>query len=365
MKNSNNHTPQTGFFTFTLPLLTVVLAAPCLHAQELQEPVTSAPAVVKAPVQAEAPVPADHLRRIAIGEALPDFTVTTSEGKVIHKADYAKRALVLVYLSAEQRNSEHAAADAARILNKYADKNIELLFVSADIVHAEYFQAYFKEAHIQATLGFDSGHELYSKLGLIVFPSTLVVGKDGKLDHVILTYRSDYSNLLDSFVGHALGLMSSETLEQRLVAPSMSRSSPKTQAQRHREAARLLRDNELYKGAEQELLLAAGLDAKSVPIRLDLADLYLQLERYEEAEAILDAILATDADHRSARLLLGILRFQTDKLDEAEEILLSALVMNPNPERTHYYLGQIYEQRGDLAQAVEHYRAALDRLVVK
>jgi tetratricopeptide (TPR) repeat protein len=364
MKNLHSPFHQHVSYLLTVAILLATVVPAHAQSQPDKEPETIAKSAV---VQAEpqSPTRADHLRRINVGDTMPDFSLTTMTGKEILRADYQRRTLIVVYLSAEQRNSERAAADAARVAQKYADHALDLLFITADFGHEEYFQAYFKDASIQAPLAFDGGHELYSKLGLIVFPSTLVVGADGKLDHVILTRRSDYSFLLDAFIGHSLGLVSDETLEQRLVAPSMTRSSPKTLAQRHREAARLLRDNELYRGAEQELLLATELDPQSTPIRLDLADLFLVEERFADAETILTSILKKDADHRGARLLLGISRYQTGQLEEAEEILLAALVMNPNPERTHYYLGRIYEQQGELLKATQHYRIALDRLIVK
>ena len=328
-----------------------------------QDPPPAVPEVVQTDApETQGSRPVDSLHRIRVGEQLPEFSLTSLDGAALESDTYRGRTLVLVYLSAEQRNSERAAADALRVVKHYADEPLELLLVSADLGHEKYFRTLFGEAQPPAPLAFDGGHELYSKLGLIVFPSTLVVGADGTLKHVILTRRSDYPHLLDAYIGHALGRLSSEVLEQRIVAPTLSRSSPKTMAQRHREAARLLRNSELNTGAEQELLRAVELDPESTPIRIDLADLYIHLGRVDDADALLGAILAADPEHRGARLLLGILRFSTGQLDEAERILLDALVLNPDPERTHYYLGRVYEARGEQAQAIVHYRHALDRL---
>lgn len=365
MKNLPIRAATGGILVPTLVFSAMLLGLASLagFSQEpVQEPSIEPPSAI-VDGSSKRQLPADRLRRIRIGEALPDFLLTTANGEEIESKAYHDRALVLVYLSAEQRNSERAATDATRVIKKFDDEDVDLLFVTADFGHEPYFQTLFEEAHISAPLGFDGGHSLYSSLGLIVFPSTLIVGKDGKLDHVILTRRSDYSHMLDAFVGHTLGLLSDASLEQRIVAPSMTRSSPKTMAQRHREAARLLRDNELYRGAEEELKMAVELDPQSNPIRIDLADLLVAIRRYEEAESLLDTILAVDADHRGARLLLGITRYHQDRPEEAEVILLEALVMNPDPEQTHYYLGRIYQDRGDLEKAAQHYRDACERLL--
>jgi tetratricopeptide (TPR) repeat protein len=305
----------------------------------------------------------DSVRRLPLQAPMPEFLFDRRNGKGLSHQDLAGRNYIMVYLSAEQRNSERAAADAARILKKYHDAPLDLILVTADVDHLDYFEAFLSEARIELPLYQDSGHDLYAKLGLMAFPTTLVVNADGILEHVLLTRRSDYSHFLDTFAAHTLGQLSDEQMSQQLVAPTMSRSSTKSQAQRHREAARLLRESEWYDGAEQELQTALQLDPDSHPIRIDLADLYMHLKRYDAAEEVLDAILTDHKEHRGALLLLGILRFETGQIEEAMTLLENALIMNPDPERTHYYLGRIHESRGDVGGAVEHYRRALDRIM--
>lgn len=307
----------------------------------------------------------DSVRRVELRALMPSFLLECPDGQGINSKDLLGRNYILVYLSAEQRNSERAAADAVRVLRKYNDADLELFLVTADVDHLDYFRAYFHEAQISLPIYHDTGHSLYSKLGLLAFPTTLLVDAQGKLQHVLLTRRSDYPHFLDTFTAHTLGRITDQEMTQRLVAPTMSRSSTKSQAQRHREAARLLRESEWYREAEQELQTARQLDPENYSIHIDLAELYLHLKRYVDADKVLQSVLAKAQDHRGALMLSGIIFFETGQPSKAETLLENALIMNPDPERTHYYLGRIHEDRGDHLGAIEHYRRALDRIMVQ
>ena len=305
----------------------------------------------------------DELRGLKPGEKLPEFELATVKGGTVGNQQWQDRVLVLVYLSAEQRNSERAAVDAERIVDGLEGRPVTLVFVTADVVYRSYFEKYFAEAELSSELALDGQRLLYSRLGLFVFPTTLVVDAEGRLSHVLSTRGTDYPHVLESYVLHALGDLSNDELKEKLTARSFDRGSPKSLAARHRAAARLLREKGLLDGAEQELRSALKLDGESVHTRLDLADLCLILGRTEECERIVDQVLGVDPRHRRARSLKGIVLFKKGKLDEAEAILTEALELNADPARTHYYLGQVYEQQGDQKKAIQQYRMAISRLL--
>ena len=306
---------------------------------------------------------ADELRGVKAGALVPEYQLTTLTGETADSRQYQGKVVVLIYLSAEQRNSERAATDADRIVKELGSESVVLLFVTADVVYRSYFEKYWEEAGLSAPLAFDGQRKLYSKLGLFVFPTTVVIDKEGRLSHVLSTRGTDYAHVLDSYLRHVLGELDAEQLNERLTARSFDRGSPRSLAARHRAAARLLRDKGLLDGACKELLAALELDPESVQIRLDLADLYLDQDRLKEGEAIVDAVLKSDPRHRRARSLKGIALFKNGQLDEAGTILTDALELNADPARTHYYLGRVYEERGEKDRALEQYRLAILQLL--
>ena len=305
----------------------------------------------------------DKLRKVALGALVPTYQFTSLDGTSINSNGLKGKVVLLVYLSAGQRNSDRAAADAERVFKRLENDDLRLVFVTADVGQKEHFGKIWSEQGISTTLSFDAGRKLYGELGLIAFPTTLVIDRTGRLQHVITTRKTDYAHVLDAYAQHTLGLMNDEALLERLEAGSLDRGSPQALALRHRAAARLMRDKGMVDGAERELRTALELDPANIHIKLDLADLYLAISSPEESLEIVDAVLEKDPRHRRARLLRGIALYMEERLDEAEVVLKDALVLNPDPARTHYYLGLVYERKGDKDKAIEHYREALSRFL--
>ncbi len=314
-------------------------------------------------VMAPLAIPADVLRNVAQGEPLPSFELKTGSGELVSSKSFTGKVLVMVYLSAKQKNSEKAAIAATKVVKELGQPDVELLFVSADFEYKQSFTEQWERDKLSAPLAFDEDRALYGKLGLIVFPTTLVVDRKGQLAHVILTRRANYAHALDAYVRHALGQLDDEGLKRQLEAKSLDRASPQALGRGHRTAARLLREKGLLEGAEAELKTALELDSANIHIKLDLADLYVVSDRIEEGEALVRGVLQSYPKQRQAHLVLGIIHFKLNRLDESEAELLEALVHNPDPARTHYYLGQLYEAKGDTTKALEHYRRALERLL--
>lgn len=306
---------------------------------------------------------ADDVRNVKRGEPVPEYRMATLGGQVIDSAELKGKVVVLIYLSAEQKSSELASGESQEIATRYADQPLQFVHVTADVVHRAYFEKLRAEKSITIPLGLDPARELYSRLGLIVFPTTVVSDRDGKLLHVISTRGPDYAHVLDVYVRHALGLIDDAGLRDALTARTAQDRSPQSLASRHRAAARLLRDKGLNESAEEELKSALKLDPQSRDVQLDLADLYLRMGRFDEAGKLLEGVLAADSRHHRARLLKGIAAFRLGNLDEAQTLLTEVLVLNPDPARTHYYLGMICERKGEKDKAIEHYREALGRVL--
>lgn len=301
--------------------------------------------------------------RIAPGDTMPSYQLQTSSEEQINSTDLKEKVTVLIYVIAKQHGSERAIADASMIIQDLDDDRINLLFVSANEEQSDYFAEFWETKEIKGRLGYDPDRKLYSDLGLIAFPTTLVTDLDGKVMHLLSTHSPNYPHLLDGYIRHSLGLLDDAGLEEHLKARSLPTSSPKSIASRHRAVARLMREKGLFETAESELLEALGHDTESLDIRVDLADLYLHLGRLSEANEYIHQVQRADARHRHAMLLEGILLYRQSNYDEAQRVLSEALVLNPDPSRTHYYLGRVYEAVGNTEQALDHYRQALGRLL--
>jgi len=303
------------------------------------------------------------LRNVQVGEEAPAFRLPTLDGSNISSEDVKGKALILVFLSAQQRSSEAAAIGAHSVYRDLHHKELALLFVTADTAHTAYFRQQRDKSSVHEPLGLDFDRKLYGDLGLIVLPTTVIIDRDGKLTHVISAYKSDYEHVLNAYAQRALGLINDDQLENLLKTESFQRDRPNDRVARRRAAAQLLRQNGLTHDAENELRAALEIDPTHADTRLDLASLYVASDRVEEADLVVTGVLKDHPHHRRAKLLHGIVLYHSDRLDEAEKTLTEALMLNPDPVYTYYYLGLIYEKKGDLVKAAEHYRESLSRLL--
>lgn len=306
---------------------------------------------------------ADDLRNVKRGELVPSCKLAAIDGTVIDSEAMKGSVVVYVCLSAEQRRSEQAAADSQQVIAAMTGEPVKLVHLTADVVQRAYFEKLRQEKGITASLAFDADRAFYGKLGLIAFPTTIIVNKEGKLGNVISLHGNDYKTLLDAHVRHALGKIDDKQLQEMLAAKPTEKSSPKSAASAHRSLARLMREKGQLDQAKAELKKGLAINADDREAMLDLAELSIMTKEYDEADAMVEKVLAVQSDHRRAKQIKGAALFKRGRLDEAEKLLNEALDLNPSPELCHYYLGEIAEQRGQRDEALSHYREALKRFV--
>ena len=162
-------------------------------------------AILAAAASSMAPGRADDLRNVRRGEPVPAYQLPTISGASFTSDAFADKVVVMVCLSAEQRRSELAAMDSASVVAGLDAEDVQLVHVTADAIHKSYFEKFRVDRRITAPLAFDADRALFANLGLIVYPTTLVIDREGKLAHVISLHGGDYKHSLDAYIRHALG----------------------------------------------------------------------------------------------------------------------------------------------------------------
>jgi len=295
------------------------------------------------------------------GQPLPPLDAAGLDGKPLQSTDATGKVLVLVYLSARQKQSEEALASGHRVISNLGNPAVRLVFISADANEADYFRALRDRVMAHEPFALDEGRTYYGKLGLIVFPTTIIADKEGKLRHVLASWTRDYEYQLEMYCRHALGEFDDAELTRRLESKPADKDDVRARAERHRAVAGILREKGMADGALAELEQALAVDAGYTDAIVDTADILVGQGKLDEAEQRVQNLLSAQPAHHGAKLILGLIQLKRERLDEAEKLLKEAIAVNPDPIRARYYLGQLYERKGDFKLAAENYREALKR----
>jgi arylsulfatase A-like enzyme/tetratricopeptide (TPR) repeat protein len=121
------------------------------------------------------------------------------------------------------------------------------------------------------------------------------------------------------------------------------------------------------KEAERWYLKVFERDKAHAFTTMKLASLYRRMgdsakaeEYFVKAMTPIESSLSTTQEPGPRSRLYAVraeLEFRADKFADAERDLKAAIALTPRDPNLHFNLGQVYEQRNDLSQAIESYRA--------
>ncbi len=128
----------------------------------------------------------------------------------------------------------------------------------------------------------------------------------------------------------------------------------------HRLLATILKSEQRFAAAEEQLQLAVELDTESTELLSELATINLIQGKYNEAEAALRRVLEIDRRNIEARIGLGNIMATQGNTEAAIAEYEAALAINPDYPGAHYQIGFVLQGDGRFSEAVDAYRAALN-----
>ncbi len=106
---------------------------------------------------------------------------------------------------------------------------------------------------------------------------------------------------------------------------------------------------------------ALRVSPENVPLRRHLADALLRLGRDQDAESEYRDCLRRDAGDAASSLGLARVFYRRGRFDEALVLIESSLASSDAPAAAHLLHARVLQRRGDVAGAVQAYRAAVRR----
>ena len=109
----------------------------------------------------------------------------------------------------------------------------------------------------------------------------------------------------------------------------------------------------------KEFSEAARLDPRSAAVHYNLGRFYFETAKYEDARKELDESLRLEPNHAPALYFLALAAKQDNDLDRSTQLFERVIALQPGNPDAQFLLGQNLEHQGKTAEAVAHWKLAL------
>jgi peroxiredoxin/predicted negative regulator of RcsB-dependent stress response len=302
---------------------------------------------------------------ISAGETAPDFSLTSIDGNILSLSEYKDHVVVLIYWRTGQKRSILAIKDGNDILEKFERKNVKVIGIIADSESQEDAKGVIKENGINYPVVVDSDRQLFSNYGIRVYPTTVIIDKEGKFVHGIPSHPLTYKKVLDGYIRKAIGEIDESELQDVL--------SPKKEKVDKSSLEALRFYNLALKFTKSGMIdMAINTVNRSIEARPEMAKshillgfLYLETKEADKALEAFNKALELEPRSNEAKTGLGGALIMKGDVDKAVEILNTAAVANPYPQMTYYELGKAYELKGEKDKSIEMYKKAIEKIIKK
>ena len=304
------------------------------------------------------------LMSLKVGDPVPDFEIRTIDGRSVNLGSLKGKILVLVFWRRNQDNSKNVLSDLERLYQEYQDRGVVVLAINADEASETEIKNFQTAQSFSYPFASDKGLTLYGRFGIIVLPSTLVIGPRGKLAHFQPIHGREFYSQLRGHVRFLLGEISSNQLEAELNPRKMPESSEaRKKADRYLNLGLALMDAGMVEKALDAFMTAAEADPSMPEPHISLAQIYSQERDEKKAGIELGNALELLSRPTDKKLLQGITHANRGEDDLAMTFFQKVIEDNSDPPPEVYYqMGRIYERLNKPSQALVSYQMALKLL---
>ena len=206
-----------------------------------------------------------------------------------------------------------------------------------------------------------------SPLGILVLPTTLIVGPDGKLAFIEDLYSRNFYAQTKAYVRFLLGEITPDQLKAELDPGKSAEVSPtRIKAERYVNMALVLLELKEKAKAREALKTAVEADPSFQEPHLLLARICLEDNEVSEAGTELEQALKLNPSPKEGKLLQGLTYASQGEDGLAVAVLQELVQNNPQPPPEAYYqIGKICEKQKKTSEAVAAYQAALELLLAR
>ncbi len=306
---------------------------------------------------------ANAFRNVSVGQPAPNFTLQDSSGKDYSLSSFTGRVTLVIFIRPDQSGSVRAMKILQKIYPEFSSKGAEFLAIVSETDQKNNIPVLVQKDNITFPVLYDANRKVYGAWGTILYPTTGIVGKDGKLAVQVPMCDWKYKDTVAGNLQLALGEISKKQLYDELnpkanetVAPALAK------AERHMMLAEDLMKRQMYTNACKELAAAVKSAPDLTEAHIKYGFALLSKGDTEKADGQFNLALKQDPKSNEAKTGLGSCLVAQGHVDKGIELLTEASKLNPQPARAYFELGKAYEKKGILDKAAMYYKKAAENL---
>jgi tetratricopeptide (TPR) repeat protein len=307
------------------------------------------------------------LRNLKQGERVPNFAIRTIDGNHISLDEQNGKIIVLVFWKQNDAKSCNMLTELSRIEQEFQGKPVTFLAINGDRASDRQIRELALSKKLTCLLASDPDLTAYSRLGIVVLPTTLIIGPDAKLAFIQDLYSRNFFTQTSAYIRFLLGEITQSQLDAELEpARSVKVSPARIKAERYVNFGLVLLDMKEKEKAREALEKAVEADPTFPQPHLVLAGLCLEDKEVRKAGTELEQALQLNPCPKKGKLLQGLTYADRGEDGLAIAVLQDLVENNPEPPPEAYYeIGKIYEKQNKTSEALAAYRMALELLLAK
>ncbi len=299
---------------------------------------------------------------ISIGEQAPDFTLSSVDGSTVSLSDFRGTVVVLFYFRSGQKQSDIALGEINSMRKSYEEKGIQFIGIRAESEKKDNIRETMNKSDIDFPVLLDLKRDVYGSYGIRVYPTTLIIDRDGKFIYGLPGHALTYKNALEGHLKFILGEINEKEMEGIVHPHQKHIDEAILMAHRKYNLALKFTEARLFDQAIEFVKQSVEAKPDMTKSHILLGFLYLDARETDNAVEQFDTALHIDPSSHDAGTGLGGALIESGEIDRAIKVLNEALLMNPYPERTFFELGRAYELKGDKENAIAMYKKSLGKI---
>lgn len=285
------------------------------------------------------------------------WSTTDLQGKKV-AVPAADRPTVILFVRADQPQSQQAVQQALPVIQTAG--NVQAILVLSGHQNQATAQKLAQQLQWPGAVVLDPEYAASGQMQVHVWPTTVLANAAGEQVAHLGGVSNTYANELSAYLTFAAGTIDRAILTQKLATTRIVGDSNAQMASRHLQVAERLLEKGRLEEARTELAEGLKRERGSVPLKVAMAKVLLQLNDVKGAMELIDALDPAVVAPWQLSLLRGKAAIAQGQVDQAITHLQGALKLNPNPAEVQYELGKAYQQKGDQQQAAVAFRAAFE-----